>query len=108
MTEPTAIQPAGPVLRAVLLLSLPVQSGWVSTPQPTVEYGGILPVPAGTVVRLDIADARHCFMHEAGKIAGALAAAAEIEVVGTDARGVAETRAALAAALDFTRLRHAG
>jgi len=108
VTEPTTFQPGGPTVRAVLQLTLPVRHGWVSTPEPTTEHGGLQAVPAGTVVRLNVGDARRCYMHDARKIVGALASAAEIEVVGTDPRGVEATRAALATALDLSRLRHTG
>lgn len=103
-----ALRPGGPVLRTVLAITLPSESGAVYTPAPMSEFGGIPAVPEGTLVRLDIGDARRCFDHEADKIAGALISAAEIEIVGTDVCGVTETRVELAAALARAHLIHTG
>jgi hypothetical protein len=99
----TGIRPGGPVVRTVLSIVLPSDGQGVATPAPLSEYGGILAVPEGTVVRLDIGDARYCAPYNADKIAGALLAAGEIEIVGTDIEGVTETRAELAAALSRAR-----
>lgn len=108
MSEPTRIQSGGPVLRAVVVIKLTVRHNCVSTPSPAQEHGGLLPVQPGTVVRLDIGDARMCFSHDADKIAGAFADAAEIEVVGSNPRGVESTRNSLSTSLYFSRLRATG
>ncbi|MEE4546750.1 hypothetical protein V2S66_32900 [Streptomyces sp. V4-01] len=99
----SSLRPGGPTVRTVLSIALPSDGGNVATPAPLSEYGGILPAPEGTVVRLDIGDARYCTPHNADKIAGALRAAAEIEIVGSDIGGVTGTRSALAAALARAR-----
>ncbi|HEY5834657.1 hypothetical protein [Streptomyces sp.] len=108
MSEPTPIRPAGPVVRGVVTVRLPVRDGAVHTPMPTAEYGGLEKVPAGSIVRLDIGAAQRCFGFTAAAIAGAVSGAAEVEVVGTDWRGVAETRAQLAAAIEAARHRLTG
>lgn len=103
MTDPTSINPHGPVPRAVLAITLTSAHDAVALPEPTMEYGGILPVPVGALVRLDIGHARRCFAWDAAKLAGALHVAAEIEIVGSDIEGITQTRIALAAALERPR-----
>jgi hypothetical protein len=88
-----------PVVRAVIRLRLPIRYGSVSTPEPTMEFGGLEPLPPGTVVVLDIGPARGCPEATAWKIAGALRLCAEVQVTGRDWQGVVDTRAQLAAAL---------
>ncbi|MFF3326104.1 hypothetical protein [Streptomyces sp. NPDC002889] len=81
----------GPTVRGVTRLSLPTLYGAVYMPGPTQQYGGILPYPRGTVLRIDIGDARGCTDEVAALIVGALLDCAEIEVIGTDPDGVAQT-----------------
>ncbi|MEU1518295.1 hypothetical protein ABZ490_40160 [Streptomyces sp. NPDC005811] len=90
----------GPAVRAVVRVQLRASHGFVDPPSPTQQYGGIERLPAGTVARLDIGNARHCSSWIASLVAGALRDCAEVEVVGTDPRGVAETRNALTRALN--------
>ncbi|MEW2518155.1 hypothetical protein [Actinacidiphila alni] len=109
MSAPQPNRTTGPVLRAVVTVHLPVDGRLARPPRPTQEYGGILYCPAGTVVRLDIGDARTGFTPwDADLIAGAVRDAADVEVVGTDQWGVAESRDALAAAIGRARERLTG
>lgn len=89
----------GPAVRAVTVLRLADHNGFVELPRPTMQYGGVLPYPAGTVLRLDIGTATHCSDWAMENLAGALVNCAEIEVVGTDPYGVAETTRWLCRAL---------
>lgn len=88
-----------PAVRGVVLVQLPDFHGSVYLPRPTMQYGGVLPLPPGTVLRIDIGDARACHDWPIETLAGALRECVEIEVIGTDPYGVAETRAALCRAL---------
>jgi hypothetical protein len=90
----------GPAVRGVVSLQLHAFHGFVGLPSPTQQYGGVEQFPPATVVRVDIRDARHCSGWTAGLLAGALCRCAAVEVIGTDPRGVAETRDALARALN--------
>lgn len=81
----------GPNIRGVTLLKLPALHGGVWVPQPTMQHGGILPYPRGTVLRIDIGSAGRCLAEIAQLVAGALRTCKDIEVVGTDPYGVADT-----------------
>jgi hypothetical protein len=102
------IRTTGPALRAVVTMQLRADHGSVVTPQPTMEYGGLPYCPAGSVVRINIGDAEHCSPWDADKIAGAVRDAAEIEIAGTYWQGVAETHAALTAAIIRARRQRTG
>lgn len=108
MTSTAPIRPGGPPLRAVVTIQLPNDHTSVTTPQPTMEYGGLPYCPTGSIVRVDIGDAQHCTRWDADKVAGAVRDAAEVEITGTDWHGVAEMRTALAAALDRLQRRRPG
>lgn len=95
----TSVAGRGPAVRAVIVLRLSDSHGFVELPRPTMQYGGILPFPPGTVLRIDIGDASHCSEWTVDLLTGALLNCAEIEIVGTDPYGVAETREVLARAL---------
>lgn len=90
----------GPAVRGVVALRLHAFHGFVGLPSPTQQYGGIEQLPPGTVVRIDIGDARHCSGWTAELLAGAVRMCAAVEVIGTDSYGVAETRDALAQVLN--------
>jgi hypothetical protein len=81
------------------------ERGAASPPARTREYGGLTRAPEGSIVRLSIGDAHTFHDWDADYIVGALADAAEIEVIGSDPHGVTETRAVLAAALHRARRR---
>lgn len=81
----------GPNIRGVTVLQLPALHGGVWVPEPTMPHGGILPYPRGTVLRIDIGPAGRCIEYVAQQIAGALRVCKDIEVVGTDPYGVADT-----------------
>ncbi|WP_103543330.1 hypothetical protein [Streptomyces sp. SM1] len=89
----------GPAVRAVTVLRLVDERGYVELPRPTMQYGGVYPYPTGTVLRIDIGKATHCTDWAMENLAGALVDCAEIEVVGTDSYGVSETRQHLCRAL---------
>lgn len=97
--SPRPLVRRGPAVRGVTTLRLPHDRRTVWLPQPTSQYGGVLPYPPGTVLRIDIGPANHCMPERMEHLAGALTDCAEIEVVGTDPYGVAATRDALARAL---------
>ncbi|MFC4034575.1 hypothetical protein ACFO3J_24305 [Streptomyces polygonati] len=103
-----SIRPGGPLLRGVVTMRLPNDHGSVTTPQPTMEYGGLPYCPVGSIVRIDIGDAQRCLSWDADKVAGAVRDAAEVEITGTDWQGVAEMRTELAAALDRLQRRRPG
>jgi hypothetical protein len=90
----------GAVVRGVVALRLRSFHSFVGLPSPTQQYGGIDRYPPGTVLRVDIGDARHCSGWTAELLSGAVRDCAAIEVTGTDAYGVAETRDALTKALN--------
>jgi hypothetical protein len=108
VTGPLPIRSTGPALRAVVTMQLRAEHGSVATPQPTMEYGGLPYCPAGSVVRINIGDAEHCYPSSADKIAGAVRDAAEIEIAGTFWQGVAETHTVLTAAIIRARRRLTG
>lgn len=89
----------GPAVRGVVALRLHCFHSFVGLPSPTQQYGGIERLPAGTVLRVDIGDARRCSDWTADLIAGAVRDCAVVEVIGTDPYGVAETEGALSRAL---------
>ena len=87
-----------PSSTATIRITLANKQGWVTTPVPTAEHGGIHPVPRGVLVELNVGDAHHLPGHTAHQLAGALAAAMHVDVVGTDYR-VQDIKAALDLAL---------
>ncbi|MEU6373935.1 hypothetical protein [Streptomyces sp. NPDC046909] len=90
----------GPAVRGVVHIRLRVFYGSVELPSPTQQYGGVERLSPGTVARVDIGAAQRCSSWTACLLVGALHDCDEVEVVGTDAHGVAETRNALARALN--------
>ncbi|WP_411091359.1 hypothetical protein [Streptomyces sp. 049-1] len=89
----------GPTLRGTAILRLPDDHGFVSLPRPTMQYGGVMAYPPGTVLRIDIGNARGCSDWSVENLAGALCECAEVEVIGTDPYAVAETTDALRRAM---------
>ncbi len=72
-----------PSSTATIQIHLTSRGGWVTTPAPTTEHGGLHPVPCGVHVELLISDAHHLPTHTARQIAGALANAVHVDIVGT-------------------------
>lgn len=89
---------ARPSSTATIQINISSQNGWVTPPNPTSEHGGIHPVPHGVCVLLNVGGAHHLPAHTARQIAGALANASHIDVIGTDYR-IKGIRAALDRAL---------
>ncbi|MFE1104121.1 hypothetical protein ACFW4K_26715 [Nocardiopsis alba] len=87
-----------PSSTATIQINLTNRGGWLTPPNPTSEHGGLRPVPNGVGVLLQVGNAHHLPAHTARQLAGALANAAHIDVVGTNYQ-VTEIRAALDRAL---------
>jgi hypothetical protein len=108
VNESKVIHITGPVLRAVVRMQLNDDRGHATPPRPMGEYGGLQKVPAGSIVRLDIGRAYMFYPPYGDYMAPALIDAAEIDVIGTDPRGVRAVRDGLAAAIARAQRRRAG
>jgi hypothetical protein len=80
---------------ATVHITLPVTDGHAHLPRPTVEHGGLDPVPAGCCVLLDVGNAHHISGHTARTLAPVLAKAHHVDVIGTHAPTLKGIRSAI-------------
>lgn len=86
-------------LAGTVRLRLTASHGFLTLPHPSRELGGLVPVPAGLGVLIDVGRARYVATATAWTIADAVRDADSVEVIGDDPAGVQELHAALTAVL---------
>lgn len=88
---------------ATVSIRLAVHAGHARVPDPTAQYGGIAPVRPGSLAMVDVGPAQRIAEHDARLLAGALARASYVDILGHDADHLPSIRSAIAVALDQER-----
>lgn len=96
-------EPQHTPVTATIHIRLGVRTGQARVPNPCAEHGGIAPVPRGCIAVVDVGRASGISEYDARLLAGALAQASHVDVLGADAVHLPSIRSAIAVALDQER-----